>query len=357
MASLTQTSVVARRVIRYSIYAIILILIGRLIFRGVVTLYRRVFPEPPPKATLGFGKLPKLPFPEKNRDKKFNYILELPDVSLPKLPEQEAVYYMPPFETNIGVEDDAKNKARSMGYNQDGKVIVEGVPNVYIFQKNNVPSTLTMNIITGIFSVSYNLDADPSVLVGNPPETGLASRKAAGFLSRAGALKDDLKKGIYTYQYLKQSGGIFQSVSSLSEADSIKVNLFRQNYGIDNNVPSVTPDMPEANIWFVIGAGRGNEIIAAEYNYYPLDAGKKETYTIITSDKAFEKLKNGEGYIANVGENTGTNIIIRRVYLGYYDPGQYTKNYQPVVVFEGDNNFYAFVPAISEEYYGNEDSN
>ena len=92
MASLTQTSVVARRVIRYSIYAIILILIGRLIFRGVVTLYRRVFPEPPPKATLGFGKLPKIPFPQKNRDKKLNVILELPVVSLPKLPQQEGVH-------------------------------------------------------------------------------------------------------------------------------------------------------------------------------------------------------------------------------------------------------------------------
>jgi len=352
MASLTQTSVAARRVIRYGIYAIILILIGRLVYRGVVTVYRQAFPPPPPKATLGFGALPKLPFPEKNKDKKFSYKLELPDVDLPELSEQELVYFMPPFETNIGVEDAAKDKAQAMGFNPDGRLIVEGVPNVYVFQKNNVPSNLTMNIITGIFSINYNINAKPEILVGEPLEEESAFSVVKGILNRGQFLKEDLKKGVFTHQYLKQNNGIFEPVSSLSEGDSIKVNLFRKNYGGKEDIPSVTPDMPQANIWFVLGAGQGNEVIAAEFNYFPLDETKKETYNLITSEAAFEKLKNGEGFIANVDENAGSEITIRRVYLGYYDAGQYMKNYQPVVVFEGDDNFYAYVPAVNDEYYG-----
>ncbi|KKQ73667.1 MAG: hypothetical protein US95_C0050G0001, partial [Candidatus Woesebacteria bacterium GW2011_GWB1_38_5] len=44
------------------------------------------------------------------------------------------------------------------------------------------------------------------------------------------------------------------------------------------------------------------------------------------------------------------NIVIRKVYLAYYDPDQYTEYYQPVIVFEGDDDFTAYVSAIIDDY-------
>lgn len=354
MASLTQTSITARKIIRYGAYAIILILVGRLMLRGAIALYKRIFPTPPPKPTVAFGKLPALPFPEKNTGRSFNYTLELPEGKLPTLPKQEIVYFMPPFSSNIAVVDDAKALADRLGFNPDGKPIVEKVPNVYIFQRENGLSTLTMNIITRIFSISYNINANPQVLLGTPPDPERAISQITGFLSGGGLLSDELKGGRTTTEFLKMTGGIFSPVSSLSEADSIKVNIFRKNYGTNDSIPSVTPDMPEANIWFVIG-GAGRQIIAGEFNYFPLEAGRNGTYPLKTSETAFEQLKQGKAFIANAPDTE--NITIRRVYLGYYDAGQYAKYYQPVVVFEGDGNFYAYVPAVADDFYGNDNEN
>ena len=182
MASLTQTSVSARKIIRFGIYAIILIIIGRFLLRGAVILYRRIFPAPPPKPTVAFGKLPVLPFPEKNKDRKFTFSLELPEGKLPVLPQQEEVYFMPPFESNIAIVDDAKALANRLGFDPEGKPIVESVPNVYVFQKRNGLSTLTMNIITGIFSINYNINADPQVISGTPPAPDSAMSQASSYL-------------------------------------------------------------------------------------------------------------------------------------------------------------------------------
>ena len=74
-----------------------------------------------------------------------------------------------------------------------------------------------------------------------------------------------------------------------------------------------------------------------------------------SAEQAFQDLKDGKGYIANSGDRSSTNeVVIRKVYLGYYDAGQYQPFYQPVVVFEGDGNFWAYVPAVNDDNYGAE---
>ena len=47
----------------------------------------------------------------------------------------------------------------------------------------------------------------------------------------------------------------------------------------------------------------------------------------------------------------GDEIKIRRIYLAYYDAGIYTEFLQPIYVFEGDNDFVAYTPAITSNYY------
>jgi YD repeat-containing protein len=75
---------------------------------------------------------------------------------------------MPQSQSNINVLDDAKAKAQKLEYDPNGRLLVETIPNVYIFQKKNAPSTLTMNIISGVFSISYNVEANLSILTGTP---------------------------------------------------------------------------------------------------------------------------------------------------------------------------------------------
>jgi len=363
MSSLTQISIASRRTIRYGIYLLVLILFIRLTYNVGLSIYRRIFPPKPPEPNVAFGKLPTLPFPEKSIPENITYKLELPEGSLPKLTEQAEVYAMPLFQTSITVVDDARNKAQLLGFKPDGKVLVESIPNVYIFEKINVPSRLTMNIITGIFSINYNINENPAVVSGTPILPEQAITHVRQFLQQAKLQTDDIKDGVATYEFLKYEGNKFVDAIALNEANAIKVNLFRKGFGLDpkpvtgtpeelanSDVISVTPDMPEANIWFIVAGER--QIVAGEYHYFPIDAKSVGTYPLKTSEIAWQELQEGKGYIANPG--LGGEAVIRRVYLGYYDPGQYTEYYQPVFVFEGDNNFFAYVPAVVDTHYGNE---
>ena len=357
MASLTEASILSRKAIRYSIYAIILIVIARFTFNAGVTIYKRIFPPPPPEPTVTFGKLPKLPFPIKPVPEDLNFDLETAEGKLPELTTQAEIYLMPPIQPNIKALDDAKIKADALEFSANGKPIVEGVPNVYIFPKrNNIPSNLTINIITGVFSINYDLTQDRILAEGVPPAPEPAANQIRSLLSGADLLPSDLAEGRTTHNFFKAEGNKFIPVVSLSESNLIQIHFFRKNYGPDEGFPSVTPNYPVANVWFTIGNVGTKKLVAGEYNYFPVDSSNSGTYPLRTSDQAWEDLKNGKGYIANLGDNASGNITVRRVYLAYYDAGQYTEFFQPVVVFEGDNNFIAYAPAVTEEYYGSEDS-
>ena len=43
-------------------------------------------------------------------------------------------------------------------------------------------------------------------------------------------------------------------------------------------------------------------------------------------------------------------IIIRKIYLAYFEPATLTNYLQPVFVFEGDDNFVAYVSAVTDKY-------
>lgn len=353
MASLTAISIISRKTIRYGLYLLIFLLIARFTFNLIRTIYLKIFPPPPPEATVAFGKLPKIPFPQKEFPDNLNFTLETPDGKFPELYTQLPVYEMPPIPQNINALNDAKAIVRGLNFDQNGKPILESTPNVYIFKKPSVPSTLTMNIITGGFSINYDYVQNPSVLLGVPSNEDRAKDQVKSFLGSGGLLTADLANGTYTHQFIRAQGTNLTPVDSLSEANLIKINAFRKNYGNKNDIASVTPEMPESNVWFIFGSNT-TQIIRGEYYHFPISADKSGTYPLKTSEQAWEDLQSKNGFIVSLGDNPEGNIIVRRIYLAYYDWGQYQAYYQPVLVFEGDNGFLAYVPAVTAEFYGAE---
>lgn len=333
-------------------YLSILVVIVRFSIIAGIAIYKKYFPEPPPAPTVSFGKLPKLPFPYKEYPfSEASYKLETPSGELPVFIEQLPVYYMPQFSTNIKALEDAKVKARELSFSVLGENIIKNIPNVYIFKKSGTPSLLTMNIISGIFSISYDLSANPSVLTRRPQDVESVRNTYIGMLRRIGAPVEQLE-GDPINQLLKVEAGKFTEAIALSDANFVKVNLFRTKVLYrEMEFSNVTPNYPESNVWMM---SNGEIIVGAEYHFFPIDEKKTGTYPIKTAQKAWEELNSQKAFIVSFGSNTKNEIVIRRVYLAYYDPGQYTQYYQPVVVFEGDNGFYAYVPAVTDEYYGAE---
>lgn len=350
MASLTEISTISRKSIRFGIYALIVILIARFVFNFGVGLYRKIFPPKAPEPTITFGKLPAIPFPEREDFGTVSYSLETVDGKYPELLDQIPVYFMPPISSSIDIVEAAQSKASKLGFDPNGKPIVESVKNIYIFNKSNTPSTLTMNIISGVFSISYNLSVNPFVVSATPINSDQAIGQVRSYFSSVSD-PNEINDRVATHQFLKVESGGFTEVDSQSESNLVKVNLFRKNLGEETDIPSVSPDMPEANLWAIVSGSR--TIIAAEYHYFPVDLQRSGTYPLKTAETAWNELQNGEAFIANMGSNSG-QVTIRRIYLAYYDAGQYTEFYQPVIVFEGDGGFYAYVPAVTPEHYGAE---
>jgi hypothetical protein len=350
MTSLTRIAIAARKVIRYTIFLITFLLVGKFLLDTGIMIYKKNFPAPPPPPTVKFGKLTKIPFPENGTSAKLNYTLETPEGGFPKTsPIQAKVYFMPKVSPNLLSLDVAKATAQTLGYGANGQQMSD---TVYLFTNTRYPTALQMNIVTGTFSISYNLSQDKTPLSTKPPIAEVAASEFRSFLSGASILPPDLT-GTTTSKYLKLSGAQLVTALSLSEADLVKVNLFRKDY---DNLPSVTGIPDQANVWGIVtgSPGRDQLVVAAEYHYYSIDESQYATYPIKTPTEAFSELQANQAYIAALGLNKdGDNLKIRRVYLAYFDPGSITEFYQPVYVFEGDNGFTAYLPAVSSAYYGN----
>jgi hypothetical protein len=352
MASLTESSVISRKIIRYSLYGFILVLILRFTILTSIDLYHKYFPEKP-KATLAFGKLPKLPYPQKDTPTDISYTLELPQGKLPLFENLGYVYFMPPFQRNINALEEAREKARVFRFSPQEKQVAETIPNVYVFQSPSEPSNFTINIITGIFSIGYNFDSNPQAVSGIPPTSAEITGRVTGILSSANIFPEDFNQGPTHSNFLKIENGEFVEVTSLSEANLVRVDLFRNGYGIKGDIPAVTANFPNSNVWFMYAGGSKNPVVG-EYHYFPVDKNRTATYPLKTAEQAWQELTGGKAFIANRGNVQIKNMIIRKVYMAYYDAGQYASFYQPIVVFEGENDFAAYVPAVANDYYGAE---
>ena len=370
MASLTQTSISARKAIRYFIYFVVIVIIIRISYSVVTYLYERFKPNPTPPPTLEFGNLPKLPFPDTNNDSYNNlsYELDILDESTKIFPGQVDVFFMPKTASGIQVLDQGKGKAQRLGFSPDG---IELVETVYRFQAINKPASLTLNLVTGEFSIAYDYQLSPQVFSTPPIVDAAAVTRIKEYLTNAGTLPADIRQGATSQEYLAVSQGTLVPVASLSQANAVKVNLFRKapesttkaaatpgeeppSAESKETLPTVTETFNEANIWFVLANNTG-EIIRGEYKYFPIEAGTSGTYPIKTFDEAWEEFRNGKGYLANPGSfQKGETVFITKTYLAYYDPGKYYEFFQPVIVFEADNGFAGYVPAVSNEYYDKE---
>jgi len=349
MTNLTRIAITARKIIRYTIFLIVFLIVGKFALDAGIAIYKKAFPAPPPAPTVKYGKLTKIPFPDNNITAKLTYTLETPEGGLPtNIPNQAKVYFMPKVSADLLSLDNAKVIAQGLGF---GASPVQLSDTTYSFADPSLPTTLQMNIITKTFSISYNLTADKTPLNIKPPIAEVAESEFRSILSGAGTLPADLT-GPVTSKFLKLTNGQLVSALSLSEADVVKINLFRMNY---DNLPSVTGIPDQANVWAIVSGSQAQnqEIIAAEYHYYPVDQSQYSTYPIKTPTEAFTELQGNLAFIASLGQNKdGDSVVVRRMYLAYFDPDSVTEFYQPIYVFEGDNGLVEYLPAVTSSYYG-----
>lgn len=347
MATLTETALATKKIIK----ALGIVLAGILIFKFGLFIFNTylkvVKPAPPPPATVSFGKLPALIFPEKLHP-ELTLRLETPSGGTPDLGDKATVYLMPTFRSNFMALDQAKETVKKMNFVNTPKEITE---RRYRWESEDfLPSILEMDIINGSFSLKRNWQADPTILSDKQlPGKEQTEAEAKNFLRQIGLLSEELSQARVEVTYLTFSSGQYQKAISLSEADFVQADLFRAD--IEGN-KVLTQDPGKGVVKIIFSGSREAEkrIVQAEYNYFPVDLEQSGTYPIKTASQAWRELQTRQGFIASIGENSGGVVAIRRIYLAYYDGETSNGFLLPIIVFEGDNGFYGYVQAVNNEW-------
>ena len=212
-----------------------------------------------------------------------------------------------------------------------------------------IPSSLTINIITGAFVLDKRWQDDPSYTTPTIYYTdSQAVDRMYNLLSRVGLLPEDVKEGKPTVWPQKADKDQIVSAASLSQAHFLQVNLYRAPV---DGVEVVNPSTKQGLITGILALQRedARQFVNLKYNYFPVDLTRSAVYPLIGVAEAWARLQKGSGFIAGVKPNT-TNVTITDVKLKYYDSDTPQQFMQPVYEFTGSPEFAAFVPAISDAW-------
>ncbi len=341
--SLTYTAYAARRMIKFGGVFIAGFTVTWLLSSAAISAYKAANP-PYVAPDVKYGVLPKIVFNNKSFDKK-TFTAEMANDSLPTFGDQAKVYIITRSDsTFLALEEDTKT-AVALGFKEQPTEISDGV---YEFRNSNLNQTLTMNVLENSFQMKYPYQDDQTLL--NPasmPTKEQAVSLAKNYLSAGGVLSNDLDNGETKVSYWKISYDGLTSVSSLSEANAIRVDFFRQDL---DDLKILSSEINSASVSVLVtGAQVENKKIAEiTYKYAQIDRELYSTYPIKTSEEAWADLQAGNYWPAS--DVSGDRVTIREMYLAYFEPVSLTNYIQPIYVFEGDNNFVAYVPALSGKY-------
>lgn len=361
MSRLTHTAITTKKALKYGTIGLAAYLILRLVFIGAVNLWRKLHPPPASAPTVAFGKLPPIEFPQSVAD-GFSYQLETPTGALPRFSDRAAVYFMNYKRPNLLALDRAKQTAKLLGFTSNPIAI--DVETYSWSQQLPAILELQMNIVTGAFAINYQWQNDDQILVEkNLSGNNQAIQEAKSYLERAQLLADDLELEEIKVSYLKAVAGKLLPAVSLSEANFVKVDFFRKSIEEialttleavslipPKKIPTVTAEPENGVVSFIFSGSLipQKRIVHVAYNYFPVVYESSSTYPLKDAAAAWEEIKNNNAYVAQVKEGI-KDVVVRKIYLAYYDTGS-QKFLQPVYVFEGDEEFIAYVSAVASEW-------
>ena len=343
--SLTQTAYYARRTINWAILAILAYILMRIFWSIFITVFLLIFPPKAPPPNHAFGKLPALVFPQTaTPSARPAFQLQTIEGSVPKASASATVYFMPKMAPNLLGLNKAQDFASRLNFDPTP---VQETKNIYRFNDAELSlRRLRYDIVSGNFILRYAFEQDPSIFnEKNLPFAEAGTAEAINLLESHNLNTDDLADGTHEISFLKLNGSQLVGTTSLSQADAERIDFFRKPIG-DTPVFTPLPDQAPVSIIFSGSPNAKKRIIQFAYTFWPVDYETTATYALKTSAQAWEELQGGRGYITRY-PSTGNVAVVRNVYLGYYDSFDPQTYIQPIFVFDGDNGFRAYVPAVA----------
>ncbi len=350
MASLSNITAETRKILEWLGIIVGGILLLVILFNIGVFLKNLFAPTPLPGPTVAFGKLPLETLPQNTNDKTYVYTVNTLTGSLPVLPDRVTVYKLQQPAPNLLSLENATSIAQQAGF-LDPPTSLSAIS--YRWTKSDPPPAgiLNMNIQSLDFTYTSSYAADPTVLSATylPDQTG-AETAAKAFFDMIMPLPNYIDPTKTKDTFFAIQNGQLLPATSQSTAQIIRVDYFPQDI---DNLPVYTQNPDQSLIYaLVASADTSNpQVVEASY-FHKATTGDKATYPIINSTTAFDMLKNGNAYVAS-NPSGSSAVSITSVSLGYYVDATPQTYLLPIIIFQGDQGFYAYVSAIKGEWIQN----
>ncbi len=363
------------------ITALILLFI---LYKVTLTIIDALNPPRTDPPNVLYGKIPAITFPANATTSPLTYTLDTLSGKPPDLVDRVNIYPIIHPEANFLNLDKTKSKMSALGItDSQGHLVPEtslGNANYEWDEPQGMNRQVIMNIVTFNFVMNSRFLTYPSVIsalhLDNEDNAVKISKALLDSmelfpddidLSKTTNPSRDINYLTYPQLFAIQNGTLVQT-TSLSSANIIRVDMYQSNltYPLDTgkhtlsspdsqkikmDIPILYPHPPYSTINFLVGSGDNDTtVVQAHYTHQKIDrAAKDATYPIKTAQQAFEELKSGKGYVASF-YGSSNNVHITNIFLAYYLGNTLQDYVMPVIVFEGDNGFFAYVSAIQDAW-------
>jgi hypothetical protein len=349
--TLTEFSFYSRK---YSPFLIVFVLVILILFYSfkLLFLYLQINQPKNIYTNTVFGKIKKLQVTNTSSSAGLNFTIDTIDGQPIVATESAEIYFLPPSVSRIKFLQQIYLMAKAAGFNTEvtKHTLINNSDAVFADDKQK----MTINIADFNFTYEYELKKlDQGFFSGvrGINDTGIES-KASGFLNSIGRYPEELAQGKNntTFYYYDSAMNELKPVDSAAEANMVKVDFYRPDIqALPAPIPYVSSQYFSSQNYVLMAYGNQDyKVIKAQVKFYPKSSDQVGIYPLKSGNTAWEELKNGKGMI--VFNSSGKNIVIKKMFLGYYDPDSYQEYLQPVFVFLGENNFVAYVPAVDDKY-------
>jgi hypothetical protein len=355
-----------------------------ILFQLGVIIKNMIFPPKVVPPSVTYGKVPAIAFPTSIDTQPLTYSLNTLSGDLPVFPNRLNIYPITHPPANFLNLNKVKGKAARLGFSRfDGTVLPEqslGNEEYRWTEEDGIKRRITFNIVSFNFHMESDYLTSLTVLdARNLGDEKKAAATAKGFLDNIALTPSDLaiEKTTTPFQNLEYitnpqlfaiKNSQLAKTTSLATTQVIRVDLYQKDvsYELNTGVPALNgniiietvtlpilyPHPPYSTMTFwVASTDQDIQVVEAKFTHhkYTMPTDVDATYPIKTAEEALEELKNGKGYVASYA-GSANEIKINNIFLAYY-AGETEQNYlMPIIVFQGNNGFFAYVSALRDEW-------
>ena len=344
MLTLSDASYDTKEIMKWGGLIIAGLVILIVIIRMLLIAKEAIFPTPPPKPTVLFGKLDAQVFPQNVTDQSLTYSVNTLSGYLPVLADQAKVFTIQTFTPDLLDLSRAKQAAAGASFTKDPSKISDTLFEWTNPSTTDVTTNLTMDIVTDNFNITSNYLSNTnyiSTLQGFTDQNS-ALNDAQGFLTSINSLPSDIDLTKTQTNLFSLKNGSLTPIIKLLDAQAIRVIFHQKDI---ETLPIYYENPNSSNINVLVDAN--NKILEADYIHQTAVTDNFSTYPLKTTEQAFAELQQGKAYIA-FDDITSKDIAINNVFLAYYIGSQPQKYLMPIIVFAKDNDFFAYVSAVTD---------